>query len=208
MAGEDAATIPYREAMRGKIEINNGLELFENGKDTSVAMQQRLSVLFRDYATQVAALRVAVPEVPASARPMWERRLVKLGEEEEQLRTALSRHLGPMFREEDNRQELFGRRKESSEQSLLKENRGLEDAHSMLDSMLGQGQSTLDQMRKQNNVLKNAKRKMLDVANVMGLSSSLVGVIDRRQTVDKWIVYGGMVGISLLFAALWWLVRG
>jgi len=112
------------------------------------------------------------------------------------------------FREEDNRQELFGRRKESSEQSLLKENRGLEDAHSMLDSMLGQGQSTLDQMRKQNNVLKNAKRKMLDVANVMGLSSSLVGVIDRRQTVDKWIVYGGMVGISLLFAALWWLVRG
>ena len=39
---------------------------------------------------------------------------------------ALSRHLGPMFREEDNRQELFGRRKESSEQSLLKENRGLE----------------------------------------------------------------------------------
>ena len=29
-----------------------------------------------------------------------------------------------------------------------------------------------------------------------------------KAEVDKWIVYGGMVGISLLFAALWWLVRG
>lgn len=133
---------------------------------------------------------------------------MKLSEEEEQLRTALSRHLGPMFREEDNRQQLFGARKDSgNEQSLLKENRGLEDAHNMLDQMLGQGRSTLDQMRNQNVTLKNAKRKMLDVANVMGLSSSLVGVIDRRQTVDKWIVYGGMLGISLLLAGGWWIVR-
>ena len=51
----------------------------------------------------------------------------------------------------------------------------------MLDGVLDQGRATLEQMKKQNFTLKNAKKKMLDVANVMGLSSSLVGVIDRRS---------------------------
>ena len=38
-----------------------------------------------------------------------------------------------------------------------------------------------------------AHRKALDVLNSLGLSDSLLRVIDRRQRLDKWITYGGMV---------------
>ena len=38
-----------------------------------------------------------------------------------------------------------------------------------------------------------AHRKMLDALNSVGLSDSLLRMIDRRQRTDKWITYGGMV---------------
>jgi golgi SNAP receptor complex member 2 len=38
-----------------------------------------------------------------------------------------------------------------------------------------------------------AQRRALDVINSIGLSDSLLRVIDRRQRMDRWIVYGGMV---------------
>ena len=37
------------------------------------------------------------------------------------------------------------------------------------------------------------QRKVLDVLNSVGLSDALLRVIDRRQRLDKWITYGGMV---------------
>lgn len=39
---------------------------------------------------------------------------------------------------------------------------------------------------------------MLDIANRLGLSSSLLRVIERRDTVDFWIVLAGML-VTLLF---------
>ena len=41
--------------------------------------------------------------------------------------------------------------------------------------------------------LQAAQRRALDVINSIGLSDSLLRVIDRRQRMDRWIVYGGMV---------------
>lgn len=41
--------------------------------------------------------------------------------------------------------------------------------------------------------LQAAQRKALDVINSVGLSDSLLRVIDRRQRMDCWITYGGMV---------------
>jgi golgi SNAP receptor complex member 2 len=56
--------------------------------------------------------------------------------------------------------------------------------------------------------LQSAHRKMLDVVNSLGLSDSLLRVIERRQRLDKWIVYGGMVSKLhahgwLLLVSLW-----
>ena len=46
--------------------------------------------------------------------------------------------------------------------------------------------------------VQGAHRKMLDALNSIGLSDSLLRVIERRQFLDKLIVYGGMVSNYLL----------
>ena len=56
--------------------------------------------------------------------------------------------------------------------------------------------------------MQSAQRKMLDVLNSVGLSDRLLRLIDRRQRMDKWIVYGGMLSVVFLLGGLlWWLRR-
>lgn len=48
----------------------------------------------------------------------------------------------------------------------------------------------------------NAHRKVLDMANILGLSNSILRVADRREAVDRLLVLGGVVVTS---AFLWWM---
>ena len=41
--------------------------------------------------------------------------------------------------------------------------------------------------------------------NTLGLSNSLMGVIERRQRMDRWFVYLGMViMLGFLYLLYWW----
>lgn len=90
---------------------------------------------------------------------------------------------------------------------MLNENSALRDANSQLQQILDQGSATLGNIVDQNKVLKNVKRKVLDAASSLGISKSLVGVIDRRNQEDKWLVYGGMVLTVFVLFSLWYLLR-
>ena len=41
----------------------------------------------------------------------------------------------------------------------------------------------------------------------VGLSDSLLRVIERRQRMDKIVVYGGMVGITLCVGVVYWWLK-
>ena len=49
--------------------------------------------------------------------------------------------------------------------------------------------------------MQSAHRKALDVLNSLGLSDGLLKVIDRRQRMDRIVVYGGMVCLAVLVSA-------
>ena len=55
------------------------------------------------------------------------------------------------------------------------------------------GSATLDQLKNLCGSLKGVPKRMLDIGNTLGLSSTVVRMIDKRGTQDKWIVYGGMI---------------
>jgi Golgi SNAP receptor complex protein 2 len=59
--------------------------------------------------------------------------------------------------------------------------------------MIDHGESVLNGIRIQNDSLKNIKRKIFNVTNALGLSNTLMRMIERRSTSDKYILYGGMV---------------
>ncbi len=48
---------------------------------------------------------------------------------------------------------------------------------------------------------------MLDVLNTLGVSESLLKAAERRMKMDKWIVYIGMVVITLVMFFTWKLIK-
>jgi len=44
---------------------------------------------------------------------------------------------------------------------------------------------------------------MLDVANVLGISHSVIRMIEGREKVDALIVYGGMIFVTLIVLGIY-----
>lgn len=69
--------------------------------------------------------------------------------------------------------------------------------------MLGAGINILEGIRDQGITLKGARKKVLDLANTLGLSNTVMRMIERRSTQDKYILFAGMVIVLLcLYLAL------
>jgi len=67
------------------------------------------------------------------------------------------------------------------------------NAHRGIDDLLGSGHTILDSLRGQRSTLKSAHKKVLDVMNTLGLSNTVMRLIERRTYQDKFILYGGMI---------------
>ncbi|XP_022852398.1 uncharacterized protein LOC111374019 [Olea europaea var. sylvestris] len=52
-------------------------------------------------------------------------------------------------------------------------------------------------------MLKRAQRKALDVLNTLGLSNSVMRLIEKRNHVDWWIKYAGMVLTIIVLIVFW-----
>ncbi|XP_032890995.1 Golgi SNAP receptor complex member 2 isoform X2 [Amblyraja radiata] len=69
----------------------------------------------------------------------------------------------------------------------------LHNAHKGMDDLLGSGSSILTGLRDQRMTLKGAQKKILDVANMLGMSNTVMRLIEKRAFQDKFIMIGGMV---------------
>ncbi|CAE8582382.1 unnamed protein product [Polarella glacialis] len=208
----------FRRAEKLKREVDALLETFAQpkaGGGSAVAAQQRLALLSADLVSSSQQVKEEVAAMPEKGRAAWDRKAQRLEEDVYVIQSAVDKQLGQFYkvsREEDNRKKLFGDRDkkkgpDDEMQSMARENRALRESSSALDEVLEQGRSILGNIVGQNKVLKMARRKLLDAANVMGVSQSLVNVIDRRSTGDKWLVYGGMSLTLFILLSLFYLLR-
>jgi Golgi SNAP receptor complex protein 2 len=78
---------------------------------------------------------------------------------------------------------------------------------SMVDELLETGANVLGNLGEQSATLRGAKRKMLTLLDNMGVSSSLLRVIDRRQRLDAILVYGGMLFTIVFLLIIWWIFK-
>ncbi|KAL7750826.1 protein transport protein bos1 [Sorochytrium milnesiophthora] len=74
-----------------------------------------------------------------------------------------------------------------------REHLALHDTERHMDDFIAAGQNALNNLVEQRTILKGAHRKMLDAANTLGLSRTVIQYIERRGTQDKWIFWGGVV---------------
>ena len=75
-----------------------------------------------------------------------------------------------------------------------------------MDDMIFTGNAVLDNLREQRMTLKGAHRKLMDVANTLGLSNTTMRLIENRVKEDKWILIGGIVITSVIvfFVIIYW----
>jgi len=67
-------------------------------------------------------------------------------------------------------------------------------------------QSALQEVISQGDKLKGVRRKVLDVINNIGISQSVLSSVSRRERIDRLLVFGGMILITLLLLMVWWFV--
>lgn len=80
----------------------------------------------------------------------------------------------------------------------LQFNENLYRAHKGMDDLIGSGSSILNGLRDQRSTLKGTHKKMLDVANMLGLSNTVMRLIEKRATQDKFIMIGGMLATCIV----------
>ncbi|KAG2547104.1 membrin-11-like [Panicum virgatum] len=145
-------------------------------------------------------------------RDLWKRKVEQLSEEVDSLKETLDRHTlrqQKRILEAKERAELFERANGESSHVLRifdDEAQAMQSARSssrMLEEAYDTGVAILHKYADQRDRLKSAQRKALDVLNTVGLSNSVLKLIERRHRVDKWIAYAGMIITIVVMIAFW-----
>ena len=151
-------------------------------------------------------------QVPAQ-RVKWERKLQALQTDAAALRQqglAVSRQYASSTANYNaNRDELLRRRRrprpdaESDMQNLASEAQSLDQSHFMVNSLIGQGEASLDQLVNQRQRLRGVTGTVMDISNRLGLTQSTMRIIERRDITDAYLVAAGMLLTALVFWLVW-----
>ncbi|KAK9823145.1 hypothetical protein WJX72_000581 [[Myrmecia] bisecta] len=204
------------------LSLREGIEQLEqassSGHSTGLAntLEKKLADLQRTSREMDNIWRMQVVRESADKRDLWKRKVELVVEEEEALSLALHKHTHRQRRrqvEDQERYELLERRGNASTSWQVGDGdtaplQGyVQNSKRALEEAFQTGTQVLTNMAGQRERLKSAQRKMLDVLNSVGLSDSLLRVIERRQKSDNYITYGGMVLTLVLLIGLWWWLR-
>ncbi|KAJ3076807.1 Golgi SNAP receptor complex member 2 [Podochytrium sp. JEL0797] len=85
---------------------------------------------------------------------------------------------------------------------LLKEDEILNSSGNRIDEFTHMARASLNELYGQREILKSTQKRMYDVANRLGLSSTTIKYIEKRAVQDRWILFGGMV----VTVVLMWLI--
>ncbi|OWF50034.1 Golgi SNAP receptor complex member 2-like [Mizuhopecten yessoensis] len=191
----------------GKVErtVGDHVHLIENEIqariDHIVSNCERLEILVnKEPPTRRAHAKMRVDQlkydcqhIQAALRQIQHKRYVK--EEEEREREALlTRTFTTNDQDRDTSIQI---------DAGMAHNERLQNSHRDMDNLLGSGNSIIDNLRDQRVTLKGAHKKMLDVANVLGLSNTVMRLIEKRSYQDKYILFGGMVVTCVIMYLVW-----
>ena len=218
----------YGVARRLSMEIRSGLEQLEGAEARGTL--QSSSSLSRDMHAKLRELskitqqvesqwRVLVVQENTSKRDIWKRKVEQIVEDCDQYRVALDR-----FKSRENRRQAEQRDRDELMQRVTSDDEfrllvgqydaeagariSLQRSGGMVDELMSHAGNVLGALGDQRERLKGAQHRMLDFLNTMGVSSSLLRVIDRRQRMDAILVYGGMFVVTVVLVLMYmWLGR-
>ncbi|XP_064030542.1 Golgi SNAP receptor complex member 2 isoform X2 [Pogoniulus pusillus] len=172
------------------------------------SVENEIQARIDDICGSLQRLEVLCSKEPPSRRQNAKLRVEQLKYDVQHLQTALSNfqhRRQAREQQERQRQELLARTFTANDSATsipidesLQFNESLQSAHRGVDELLGSGTSILQGLRDQRVTLKGTQRKLLDVANMLGLSNTVMRLIEKRALQDKYLMAGGMLLTCLL----------
>ncbi|CAM8877293.1 unnamed protein product [Rhodiola kirilowii] len=220
MEGGGTLSEIYQSSKRLLLRTRGGLERLErleSSSTTSSMDSPELSFSLKKDISQIQSLCVEMDRlwrsVPAkSQRDLWKRKVEQVAEEADSLKESLDKYLARNQRkmmEAKERAELLGRANGESSHILRifdEESQALQSARNsskMLEEAYSTGVAILTKYSEQRDHLKRAQRKALDILNTVGLSNTVLKLIERRHRGDKWIKYIGMAVTTIVVIMFW-----
>lgn len=163
-------------------------------------------------------LRSLMLQLPFNKRETWKRQVEQISDELTFLRSSINKLLKHLDDSERDRQLLLGlsslsdkkwstsaiTTEEERMKRLSSQSSSLQRSIALVEQMKTTGASVLDMLSSQRETIHAAQRKVLDIGLMLGVSQSTIRMIERRNLVDKIIVYGGMILVSLLLFYIFW----
>jgi len=75
---------------------------------------------------------------------------------------------------------------------ITNENKNLKSLHSNVDDLLAIGSSTMSKLRDQRETLKGIHNRVFEMINQLGMSNTVMRLIENRAFKDKFILFGLM----------------
>ncbi|KAF8398054.1 hypothetical protein HHK36_016980 [Tetracentron sinense] len=221
MAIEGGTTLSeiYQSSKKLLLRTRDGLERLErlefsssNGFDSpelSFSIKRDISQI-QSLCAEMDRLWRSVASKPQ--RDLWKRKVEQVSEEVDSLKESLDKYFlrnQKRVLEAKERAELFERANGDSSHILRifdDEAQAMQSARNsslMLEEAYSTGVAILSKYSEQRDRLKRAQRKALDILNTVGLSNSVLKLVERRHRVDKWIAYTGMAVTIIVVYAFW-----
>ncbi|KAJ8734801.1 hypothetical protein PYW08_014051 [Mythimna loreyi] len=145
-------------------------------------------------------LDIYVFKTPVNQRPMAKMRVDQLKYDNKHIQASLSAAQSKRIKREQelrDREQLLSRRFGHDHTAinvdyLTQEQLSLQNSHRNVDEMLHTGSNILETLKYNRETIKGAHRRLIDLANTLGLSNATISLIERRVSQDKYVLFGGM----------------
>ncbi|PON51303.1 GOSR2/Membrin/Bos [Trema orientale] len=210
----------YQNAKKLLLRTRDGLERLERLEysSTSTAIDSPdLSFSVKNDITQIRSLCVEMDRLwrsvaAKSQRDLWKRKVEQVAEEAESLKQSLDKYFlrnQKRVTEAKEKAELLGRANGDSAHVLtifgeeVHARQSVRNSSRLLEEATATGEAILFKYSEQRERLKRAQRKALDVLNTVGLSNTMLKLIERRHRVDRLIKYAGMI-LTVVVVFIFW----
>ncbi|XP_042331767.1 Golgi SNAP receptor complex member 2 isoform X1 [Sceloporus undulatus] len=199
----------YHQTNKQVHEVHSYMSRLETTDKQSVHLveneiQARIDRIF----SNLERLEIFCNKEPPNKRQNAKLRVDQLKYDIQHLQTALKNFQHRRYareQQERQREELLARTFTTNDSDTtipidetLQHNESLQNAHRGMDDLIGSGTSILQGLRDQRVTLKGTHKKIMDVANMLGLSNTVMRLIEKRAFQDKYFMIGGMLVTCVL----------
>jgi len=178
----------------------------------SLAFQSRVATSVNSLQRMNEKTESLLSDTDSSKREIWRIRVKEQGAEVTSLVASLERFVSKEHKravEQMEREELLQRRNRTRGEDALnvgvvRERESLQRSHAQMDDNISIAEAVLNNIMSQGQSLRGANDKIYSVAESLGLSSTMLNWIARRDWEDSWLIILMIIFSVIIMSLIWW----